>query len=720
MLSVREAFMRYGGNWQVGTDKCTGHTYDVVYDRVLTPYRERVGRLLELGICSGGSLLAFADLLPKFTVDGVDVSPVGRYAKEVSEHPRITTVINDFRKFEPVGLYDIIIDDASHDPRDQREAFSRLYSHLAPDGVYLIEDVVSGSTVAPPPGWSLARHELFRKSGLAQDCLLELRPAVEVGVKRRNAVVTLTIGDKFQRMAELTHPTIKRYADRIGADFVVIDERRWPEYHVDYEKFQFQDLLLKYDRLHFIDTDCIVRDDCPDLFQLVKPAEFGAFREGAFMPERMQALEHIAKLSGQQIQMNPDEWKGKYWNAGMMVVSALHRYIFTVLPPDPKVEGFGAQSWLNLLILNNKVKMKDLDYRFNRMTVMDAFTGEPRHASWIVHYAGCPLSEEPFLDTIREDLKVWASAAPEYRFKRNVCVQVGGGIGDVVDQEPVVRYVADVAYKDSNVFIVTNWPRLYEHLSDRVVLVLPGSPSPVSPMLTFDAFPAVEDPAARQLSHTMNHVTDYSSLSFLRRTLTADERQIQLVSSPQEIAELRKIYDKLEELVLVHAGAFWPSKTFPPEWWQAVVNGLVSVGLPVGLIGRQLSDEQGTVPIDAAGVAADFRNRTSLGEMVSLISRCRVVLSNDSAPVHIAGAFDCGIVLIPTCKHPGHVAPTRRRSQFWRQRWLYKKPMWERYDGRLTNYAGQSIDQVPGGDILEFLPEPSEVVEAVKGILDEV
>jgi len=46
--------------------------------------------------------------------------------------------------------------------------------------------------------------------------------------------------------------------------------------------------------------------------------------------------------------------------------------------------------------------------------------------------------------------------------------------------------------------------------------------------------------------------------------------------------------------------------------------------------------------------------------------------------------------------------------------------MWESYDGRPTNYAGQTIDQVPGGDILEFLPEPSEVVEAVKGIFDEV
>jgi len=538
------------------------------------------------------------------------------------------------------------------------------------------------------------------------------------------AVVTMTFGEKFERMAELTHPTIKRYADRIGADFVVINERKWPDYHWDYEKSQFQDLLLKYDRINYIDTDCIVRDDCPDLFQLVKPTEFGAFREGAFIPDRMKALEYVAHLSGQQIQMNPAEWKGKYWNAGVMVVSALHRDIFMEMSTnpkaaDPKVAGYGSQGWLNILLINNKVVMKDIDYKFNRMFVMDTYTGEPRHASWIVHYAGCPLPIEPFLETIREDLDVWKSSAPEYKFKRNVCVQVSGGMGDVIDQEPVVRYVADVAYKGENIFIATSWPRLYEHLSDRVILSLPGASSPVSSLITFNAFPQTEDIAAKYLSHTMNHVTDYSSLSFLRRTLTSDERQIQLMSKQEEIDKMREIYDRLEDLILVHAGASWPSKTFPTEWWLEVITNMVQSGLPVGLIGRKVDASQGIVDVKVDGVI-DFRNKTTIGELVSLISKCRVVVSNDSSPVHIAGAFDCGIVLIPTCKHPEHIAPCRNRSQFWRQRWLYKKPMWTYYDSLPTNYTGSTIDGVPDEGIISFLPDPEEVVSAAKELYHEV
>lgn len=536
---------------------------------------------------------------------------------------------------------------------------------------------------------------------------------------RQTAVVTLTIGVKFQRMAELTHPTIKRYADRIGADFVVIGERKWLKYHVGYEKFQIQDLLLKYDRIIFIDTDCIVREDCPDLFKIVQPTDFGAFREGTFIPERMRALEHIAKLSGQQIQMNPDQWKGKYWNSGVIVVSALHRPLFTELPPDPKVESFGEQSWLNLLLINNNVIMKDIDYKFNRMTVMDSFTGEPRHASWVVHYAGCPVPEETLLNTIREDIKAWELSAPEYKFKRNICIQVGGGIGDVVDLEPVVRYVADVLYKGENIFVATSLPRLYEHLSDRVVLAFTGDPSPVSPMLTFNAFPKVEDPTANGITQSMIHATDFSSMSFLKRTLTTDDKQIQLMPKQEEIDTLRGIYDRLEDMVLIHAGLFWPSKTFPPEWWSAVITNLVQSGLPVGLIGRNIRKEQGFVDVEVDG-AIDFRNKTTIGEMVSLISKCRVVVSNDSSPAHIAGAFDCGIVLIPTCKHPEHTAPYRNHSQVWRQRWLYKKPMWKCFDSRPTNFNGSTIDVIPAGGIMQFLPEPSEVVSAVKELYQEI
>ena len=40
----------------------------------------------------------------------------------------------------------------------------------------------------------------------------------------KKAVVTLTIGKKFETLAQLTHPTLKAYANKIGADFIVLSD----------------------------------------------------------------------------------------------------------------------------------------------------------------------------------------------------------------------------------------------------------------------------------------------------------------------------------------------------------------------------------------------------------------------------------------------------------------------------------------------------------------
>ena len=39
----------------------------------------------------------------------------------------------------------------------------------------------------------------------------------------KKAVVTLCTGEKYEKIGELTHPGFRKYAERIGAEFVVIN-----------------------------------------------------------------------------------------------------------------------------------------------------------------------------------------------------------------------------------------------------------------------------------------------------------------------------------------------------------------------------------------------------------------------------------------------------------------------------------------------------------------
>ena len=88
------------------------------------------------------------------------------------------------------------------------------------------------------------------------------------------AVVTVAIGAEFREIAALTHPFMEGYASRIGADFVSLHRQAENPY---LEKLRLGDYLGLYERVLFLDTDVIVRLDCPDLFQLVPADCFGAW-----------------------------------------------------------------------------------------------------------------------------------------------------------------------------------------------------------------------------------------------------------------------------------------------------------------------------------------------------------------------------------------------------------------------------------------------------------
>jgi hypothetical protein len=87
---------------------------------------------------------------------------------------------------------------------------------------------------------------------------------------RRKVVVTLNIGNYQPEVRSITYPFLMHWADKIGADFVEITERKFPEWPVVYEKLQCRDIIRRgYEWLIFYDADTLVYPDCPDWTALV-------------------------------------------------------------------------------------------------------------------------------------------------------------------------------------------------------------------------------------------------------------------------------------------------------------------------------------------------------------------------------------------------------------------------------------------------------------------
>lgn len=130
------------------------------YARELKHRRDAVKQVLEIGICgqrdipnnvTGASLWMWHDYFPNAHIHGIDIDPKwmvnrGRVSSYVGDqgNPRsLAEIASKACEGVPSHSYgfDLIVDDAVHDPLIQLVALSALLPFMKPDGLYAIEDV---------------------------------------------------------------------------------------------------------------------------------------------------------------------------------------------------------------------------------------------------------------------------------------------------------------------------------------------------------------------------------------------------------------------------------------------------------------------------------------------------------------------------------------------------------------------------------------------------
>lgn len=123
------------------------HNYLDFYEKHL-PDREFSGRLLEIGVMDGLSMRMWAEYYPKAEIIGIDIKPdMASYMHnehwQVPERVKLLTLDGTKKAdMQPLGMFDIIIDDGSHYWAEQQKSFEILYySQLNKGGVYILEDL---------------------------------------------------------------------------------------------------------------------------------------------------------------------------------------------------------------------------------------------------------------------------------------------------------------------------------------------------------------------------------------------------------------------------------------------------------------------------------------------------------------------------------------------------------------------------------------------------
>lgn len=140
--------------------------YFPAYERHFGRYVNRPLTFLEIGCGLGGSLQMWKKYFgPHAQIIGVDIEPkCADYAEDQvavrigsqSDVEFLQTVLDEF------GEIDIVLDDGSHRMADITASFRFLYSRIANDGIYMVEDL--HTAYWEEYRWRTGSHQLFHRA----------------------------------------------------------------------------------------------------------------------------------------------------------------------------------------------------------------------------------------------------------------------------------------------------------------------------------------------------------------------------------------------------------------------------------------------------------------------------------------------------------------------------------------------------------------------------
>tara|TARA_E500000178_G_C17038997_1_gene765480 strand:+ start:32218 stop:32949 length:732 start_codon:yes stop_codon:yes gene_type:complete len=227
-------------------------------------------------------------------------------------------------------------------------------------------------------------------------------------------LITTRSDKHISEMTSLTHPFIKDYAKWCGADFLELDhisECKHEEGKWHYRIMKHYDLFNEYDRILSLDSDIVITPRCKNIFEEVPFEEIGTVYEDK------GSRTHPRRATIQEVQGHFGDigWSEGYINTGVFLTSNIHKDIFTKID-DKFWEGWGFDDiHLGYNINKNKFKVKELEHKWNHMTMFSEDWSENpnRFDSYIIHYAGYGIFDNRIgnrIDQIKYDLSTISQA----------------------------------------------------------------------------------------------------------------------------------------------------------------------------------------------------------------------------------------------------------------------------------------------------------------------
>lgn len=175
------------------------------------------------------------------------------------------------------------------------------------------------------------------------------------------------------------------------------------------------------------------------------------------------------------------------------------------------------------------------------------------------------------------------------------------------------------------------------------------------------------DPVADDRRRGLTHESEYclKVLRYFGIPAESSFPKVAILPSAEKWVEdfLDKNHLNSRGLIAVHPSASDPAKRWPIGFYVDIIRHLREKDplSSIVVIGSRVNQADADVMRPFWGEKIiDMTGKTTVGQMASLLKRCRMLISNDSGPVHVASALGIGVVSIFTRNQPG-INPERWR-----------------------------------------------------------
>ncbi|MGL5000551.1 MAG: glycosyltransferase family 9 protein [Cetobacterium sp.] len=132
---------------------------------------------------------------------------------------------------------------------------------------------------------------------------------------------------------------------------------------------------------------------------------------------------------------------------------------------------------------------------------------------------------------------------------------------------------------------------------------------------------------------------------------------IELYPAQKDVETVQNIWSENnlcnKDVIAIAPGSKWFTKKWPLEYFNQVIDLLVENGNKVIVVGGK---DELFLNVNISRGVVDLRGKTTLLELAEVLKKSKIVLTNDSSPIHIASAFNKTYILAlfgPTVKKFG-------------------------------------------------------------------